>query len=130
PAEQLVPPPEFQIADDTPSRIDVPLTPPNTTPSVPDAAAASITSTHTTPPYPGLARKMGEQGTVKLRLTISAQGVVAGADVVQSSGFPDLDQTAVNWVLTNWKYKPAVRGGVAIASTALAAVVFSLKPPR
>ena len=83
----------------------------------PDTAAASIAGTHTTPPYPGIARKMGEQGTVKLRLTISPQGVVTAADVVQSSGFPDLDQTAVSWVMSHWKYKPAVQAGVAVTST-------------
>jgi protein TonB len=130
PMDQTVPMPVIDIARDTPQSIDVLPTPDRVASIAPDTAAASIASTHTTPPYPGLARKLGEQGTVKLRLTISPQGVVTAADVVQTSGFPDLDQTAVNWVLANWKYKPAVRGGVAVASTALAAVVFSLKTAR
>ena len=128
--DATVPPPTFDIAPDTapPMRGDVAQQPQQ--PAAADTAAVGVTSTHTTPPYPGLARKLGEQGTVKLRLAISPQGVVIAADVVQSSGFTDLDQTAVGWVLANWKYKPAVRGGVAVASTALAAVVFNLKTAR
>lgn len=128
PMDQSVLPPKFQIADDTLAKIDVAIAPAQpATPSVPDTAAASISGTHTTPPYPGMARKLGEQGTVKLRLTISPLGAITGADVVQSSGFDDLDRTAINWVMSHWKYKPAVRGGAAVASTALAAVVFNLK---
>jgi protein TonB len=126
PQDQAVTPPDIVIANDTPAQISLPPTQP-TAPSTPDAVASSISSTHTTPPYPGMARKLGEQGTVKLRLTISAQGVVTAADVVQSSGFADLDQTAVGWVMSHWKYKPAVQGGVAVASTTMAAVVFNLR---
>jgi protein TonB len=129
PQDQAVMPPEIVIASDTPAQISLPPTQPTqpTTPSVPDTIASSISSTHTTPPYPGMARKLGEQGTVKLRLTISPQGIITGADVVQSSGFADLDQTTVSWVMSHWKYKPAVQGGAAVTSTTLAAVVFNLK---
>jgi len=130
PQDQSVIPPDIVIANDTPATIDVAPAPTQPNPPAPDTTASSISSTHTTPPYPGMARKLGEQGTVKLRLAISAQGAITGADVVQSSGFPDLDQTAVGWVMSHWKYKPAVQGGVAVASTALAAVVFNLKNAR
>ncbi|HWA02947.1 MAG TPA: TonB family protein [Rhizomicrobium sp.] len=126
PQETAVPPPEFVI--------ETPAAPPVTMPVAPPAAAAaadtqasSIANTHTTPPYPPMARKLGAQGTVRLRLTISAQGTVTAADVVQSSGVPELDRTAVAWVIAHWKYKPAVRGGVAVASSAIAAVVFNLR---
>ena len=125
PVDEMTPP-DIVIADDA-SRPTVPQTPEHFASIAPDTAASSIASTHSTPPYPGIARKMGEQGTVKLRLAISAQGTIVGADVVQSSGFPDLDQTAVDWVVAHWKYRPAVRGGVAVASTALAAVIFNLR---
>jgi protein TonB len=130
PMDQSVPPPEFQIATDTSSQINVVKTPNQVVATAANTSALGIAGTHSTPPYPPMARKLGEQGTVKLRLTISPQGVVTAADVVQTSGFPDLDQTAVSWVLANWKYKPAVQGGVAVTSTALAAVVFNLKTAR
>ena len=76
------------------------------------------------------ASRLSQEGKVLLHLTISAEGNVAGASVTQSSGFADLDQSAVAWVLAHWKYKPAIRGGVAVASATDAAVVFSLKNAR
>lgn len=99
-------------------------------PITPDTSAAGIMNTHTTPPYPELDRRLGNQGTVKLRLAISPQGIVTSADVVQSSGFPSLDQAAVSWVLGHWKYKPAVQAGSPVASTTVAAVVFNIKNAR
>lgn len=130
-----VPPPVVEIQQDTPSAPLNPAVsdhPPVTVaqPATPDTAAAAIGSTHTTPPYPSLARKLGEQGQVQLRLTISPQGVVTAAEVVRTSGFADLDQAAVSWVLANWKYKPAMQAGSPVASTANAIVVFNLKTAR
>lgn len=131
-----IPPPRIDIAPDaspppvggeiktSPTVIAPPA------PATPDTAAAAIGGTHTTPPYPSLARKLGEQGQVQLRLTISPQGVVTAAEVVKTSGFADLDQAAVSWVLANWKYKPATQAGSPVASTANALVVFSLKTAR
>jgi outer membrane biosynthesis protein TonB len=46
---------------------------------------------------------------------------------LQSSGFPELDQAAVAWVVSHWKYKPAVQGGVTVTSQSQAAVRFDLK---
>lgn len=117
-------PPEFTIIDGPPNN------PPPTGPtshSVPDSGVVGLTSTHTTPPYPVLAIRLGEQGAVQLHVSISASGTVTGAVVTRSSGFPDLDQAAVNWVIAHWKYKPAIQGGTAVASAADAAVVFDLK---
>jgi protein TonB len=106
----------------------VPLQPqPPQNPGIPDSAVSGIMSTHTTPPYPAVDRRFGNQGTVKLRLTISPQGIVTAADIVQSSGFAGLDQAAMSWVMQHWKYKPALQGGVPVASTAVAAVVFNIR---
>jgi periplasmic protein TonB len=101
-----------------------------TQPPAPDTYAAGISGTHIIPDYPALARRLGEQGNVRLRLTISATGDVIGADIVQSSGFPDLDQTAAAWVMGHWKYKPASRGGIAVPGQTVAVVVFNLKNAR
>jgi protein TonB len=95
-----------------------------------DSAATGVLNTHTTPPYPDVARRLGEQGQVLLHLTISAQGDVTAATVTQSSGFPDLDQTAVAWVVAHWKYKPAIQNGAALASVTDAIVKFDLKNAR
>lgn len=120
-----MPPPDIQIqSEPAPNALAA-----NTAPSAPitDGAASAVGSTHTIPPYPPEARRLGQQGTVMLRLTISATGDVTAADVVQSSGYPDLDQTAAAWVMAHWKYKPAIQGGTAVESTSTAAVKFDLR---
>jgi protein TonB len=126
--------PVIDIAPDLPGPTAKPQ-PPQTQPQqvaniAPDTAAAGVMSTHTIPPYPSLAIRLQEQGNVKLSLQISAQGVVTAAQVVQSSGFPDLDQSAVSWVMGHWRYKPAMQSGQPVASTAMAVVVFNLKNAR
>jgi protein TonB len=91
-----------------------------------DRAPVGILSTHTVPPYPPIARRMGEEGKVTLRLTVSAEGRVSRADIVTSSGREELDQTAQAWIVAHWTYKPALDNGTAVASQVLAQVSFSL----
>lgn len=97
------------------------------TPPIADSGPSSVINTHTTPPYPADARNLGQQGTVTLALSIDATGAVINAQVKTSSGYPELDQTAVNWVIAHWRYKPAIQNGVAVASSTLAAVKFDLR---
>jgi protein TonB len=124
----LVPPPIFVIDDGEPrGGGTVVENPQSLQPAMPDTFVSGISGTHTIPAYPALARRLGEQGRVRLSLAISATGEVTAATVVQSSGFADLDQTAVNWVIGHWKYKPATHGGVAVPSQSLAIVVFNLQ---
>lgn len=94
--------------------------------AMPDRAATAITQTHTVPPYPTLARRLGAEGKVTLRLSVQADGSVARAEVVTSSGRQDLDQAASQWITAHWTYKPAIRDGVPAASEVLAAVQFNL----
>lgn len=120
-----VAPPDIQIQQDTPAPAITTTTAPQQ--PTPDSAVSAVGSTHSIPPYPAIAKRLGEQGTVLLRLTISPSGDVTSADIVQSSGYADLDQTAAAWVQAHWKYKPAVQGGVAVPSTTTAALKFDLK---
>jgi len=95
-------------------------------PTIPDRGAVSIAATHTVPPYPPIARRIGAEGKVTLRLTVTAEGRVNEAEVVTSSGRDDLDQTARAWIVAHWAYKPALANGVPVASKTLATVTFSL----
>jgi protein TonB len=79
-----------------------------TPPVVPDRSAVSITAARTVPPYPPIARRIGAEGKVTLRLTVSADGRVSQADIVNSSGRDDLDQTAQQWIVAHWTYRPAL----------------------
>jgi len=63
---------------------------------------------------------------VTLRLTVSAEGKVTAAEIVTSSGRDDMDQTAQQWIMAHWAYKPALDKGVPTISRTLATVVFSL----
>ena len=126
-----VEPPIFTIAHEPPPVAGDP-TPPKgppaqLAPSVPDTAALAVAGTHTTPAYPLLERRLDHQGTVTLRLAISPDGAVTGAEVVRSSGYPGLDRAAVDWVIQHWRYKPATHDGAPAASTTVAAVVFNIR---
>jgi protein TonB len=95
-----------------------------------DRAPVSVAATHTTPPYPPIARRIGAEGKVTLRLTVSTEGRVSAAEVVNTSGRDELDQAAQQWILAHWSYKPALAAGVPVASKVLATVTFSLTNER
>lgn len=133
----VVPPPIF-TTEQAPKGGGITTT---TTPSISEAgsdkpqqsvihAAVGITATHTVPPYPPIARRIGAEGKVTFRLTVSAEGRVIRAEVVTSSGRDELDQTAQTWILAHWAYKPALENGVPVASQILATVTFSLSDQR
>jgi protein TonB len=126
PMDTTVPPPDINIASSEPPPLTVAATNPATPPAA-DSGPASVSNTHTTPPYPQEARSASHQGTVLLNITVGPQGDVMNATVAQSSGFAELDQAAVTWVIGHWKYKPATQGGVPMTSTTQAAVKFDLK---
>ena len=65
------------------------------------------------PLYPLEAARRRQQGTVIVIIHVSPEGLAAGADIAQSSGYPLLDQAAREAVLT-WRFVPAVRGGIPI----------------
>lgn len=93
-------------------------------------AAAGIPSTHTVPPYPPVERRVGAEGSVTLRLTVSAEGRVTQAEIVTSSGRDELDQTARQWILAHWAYRPALENGAPVVSHVLATMTFSLASGR
>lgn len=95
-----------------------------------DLGARPIGATHTVPPYPPLAVRLGYEGTVRLRISVDEHGNVFSADVLGSSGHADLDQAAVNWVETHWRYEPAIRDGKAVKATTDAVVTFKLDQRR
>jgi protein TonB len=102
-----------------------------TNPSMPpDRPLISIASTHTVPLYPLIARRIGAEGKVTLRLTVSAEGRVTQAQIVTSSGRADMDAAAQQWILAHWLYKPALSDGVWAVSHTLASVTFSLVNER
>jgi periplasmic protein TonB len=100
------------------------VTPP---PPVIFTPARAIAATHTIPEYPPLSRRLGERGTLRLKLTLNERGAVTDAVVVNSSGFQRLDDAAVQWIKTHWRYRPALQGSRPVASTTDAIVEFRLQ---
>jgi len=78
------------------------------------------------PPYPPLARRMGEEGKVILRVSVNPQGTADSVEVRTSSGSNRLDESALKTV-RNWKFIPAKRGDVAIQSWVLVPIIFKLE---
>ena len=98
--------------------------------SYPPTGVVSLMGTHSTPPYPPLSRRLGEQGKVGLRIFIAADGHISDVQVAKSSGLERLDEAARDWVRAHWLYRPATREGKAIAAETEAVVVFNLKTAR
>jgi protein TonB len=108
----------------------VPLPPRAVTPPPPPVIftpARAIAASHTIPEYPAVSRRLREQGTLRLKLMIDERGAVTAATVVNSSGFQRLDEAAVNWIRSHWRYMPAMQGSRAVASTSEAIVEFRLQ---
>ena len=79
------------------------------------------------PRYPESARRRGIEGTVLLKMRITAQGRVEDVQVVRSAGYPELDESAMEAV-RRWRFEPARRNGAPVAEDAvLLPVVFQLQ---
>lgn len=77
------------------------------------------------PPYPSASRRLGESGTVYLRVHVGPEGQALKVELKRSSGFPRLDQSALDTV-AQWRFVPARRGSVQVASWVVVPIVFSL----
>lgn len=55
------------------------------------------------PPYPQIAQEQGQQGAVVLLLSADEAGNIVSVAVRQSSGFPILDRSAVDFVKRHWR---------------------------
>jgi protein TonB len=77
------------------------------------------------PTYPERARKRGWTGVVLLHIHVSEDGEVLEVEVAESSGYSDLDRSARRAAL-DWRYRPALRDGDAVATWLAQPVRFRL----
>lgn len=75
------------------------------------------------PSYPALARRRGEEGRVTVRADIDSDGVPRRVGVDVSSGYPALDQAAVEAV-RGWRFRNNSGGTVQVAPV----IRFELRP--
>lgn len=78
------------------------------------------------PAYPPLSRRLGEEGKVVLRVSVTPQGSADSVEIKTSSGSSRLDEAAQRTV-RNWKFIPAKRGDAAIQSWVLVPIIFKLE---
>jgi len=81
--------------------------------------------TNPKPTYPAASRRMGESGVVYLRVEVDADGQALQVEVKSSSGYPRLDRAAQEAV-SNWRFIPARRGKLAVASWVVVPINYSL----
>lgn len=91
----------------------------NQRPNVPQTAAATVALpssdadylNNPPPTYPRMSRRMGEQGTVVVRVLINVEGRAERAELRASSGYSRLDEAALETV-KRWRYVPGNRAGM------------------
>ena len=127
PPTAVAPPPQIVIAapPPPPPKVAAPVAaaPPPPPPTEPKA----IAKTHTTPPYPALSQRLGEQGTTHLKVTVGTDGKAQDVTVVTTSGSPRLDAAAMSYVKENYRWTPATQDGKPVVGTTLVDVVWDLK---
>ena len=123
PPPPFVPPPEVRIATPPPAPAVstaitnvTPVRPPAPAPPAPPREPVTVqphidTAASREPEYPPVSRRLGEQGTVLLQVLVDEKGRATEAKVVQSSGFPRLDQAAIDGVKQNYRFVPGTRDG-------------------
>jgi protein TonB len=114
PEQRAAPPVEIPRAP--PAPVAAPVTPPRS-----DAAYLN----NPRPAYPLAARRRGDQGTVLIRVLVTADGVATSVGLEKTSGHPSLDEAALAAV-KSWRFIPARQGGQAIESPYVVPVVFRL----
>jgi len=89
-------------------------------------ASIVMESKHNNPPrYPSQAFRDEKQGETILMVQVTAEGQWAGATVLQSSGWPELDEAA-QAATRKWRYLPASEDGVPVPGEIRVPVSFKL----
>ena len=77
------------------------------------------------PPYPEAKRRLEQEATLKLRLSINEHGRVVAVEPVGRAD-PDFVTAARRHIIKAWRYQPAMEGDQAIASSTVITLKFEL----
>jgi protein TonB len=80
----------------------------------------------TQPEYPPTSKRLGEQGTVVMLLTVNEEGKVIEAKIDKSSGFERLDEAALNEAKRAWRLLPGTVNGKPTSMQYRFAVTFKI----
>ena len=125
PTQPAAPPPPPQ--PQTPPVAAAPAPGPVTAPPpvVPPSFSAAYLE-NPPPRYPAMARRLGEQGRVMLRVLVSAAGLADKVELRTSSGSERLDEAAIETV-KRWRFVPARQGERSVAAWVLIPINFTLE---
>jgi protein TonB len=132
PVEQAMPQVQFDEPIAPPTEIALP--PSDTaiaaTPAESGGAPRQLRTTNRVEPtYPPTSRRMGEEGTVRLRVLVNERGRPQEVNVTNSSGFSRLDQAAIDAV-KRWRFVAATDGSGPITAWTQVAITFRLTDQR
>lgn len=127
PPQPPVPPKPAEV---TPQSEPVPSAPPPSAPlpppSQPKTVSTGVEYLHAPEPeYPPLARRMGEEGRVTLRVLVNEKGRPTQVDIQKTSGSSRLDEAARQAVLRAM-FKPHIEDGRATTVYAIVPITFHL----
>lgn len=90
------------------------------------AAQQLKTTNRVEPVYPATSRRLGEEGTTRLRVMVDESGRPRDVQVQASSGFARLDQAAIEAV-KRWRFVAATDGTRSVSSWTQVAITFKLQ---
>ncbi len=79
--------------------------------------------------YPPESKRLGEQGTCLVRITVTAQGEIRDVTLTKSAGYPRLDQACVDG-FKGARMRPAIRDGKPVTLTKEIPVKWTLNEPK
>lgn len=116
--------PEIEVPTDEPAPAAITA---QTSPSPPVGETANMkVNKRVDPVYPPASRRAGEEGTGVYRVLVDGTGHAQDVSVVKSSGFPRLDDAAMN-AIRRWVFSPAMQSGQAVQSYTKVQVQFKLE---
>lgn len=75
--------------------------------------------------YPAEAKELGHQGTTRMLVRIGISGKVKGVKIVGTSGYPQLDASAMRWI-KGCRFNPTIKDGKAVEATLYMPVEFRI----
>jgi protein TonB len=130
-SDQFLSPPKPQDAPASapiaaPEPVQERVAPPPPDPFIPAAVNADYLN-HPDPDYPSVARSRHWEGEVLLKVLVREDGVSGAVEVQRSSGHEALDEAATEAV-RGWRFVPAKRGDMTVASWVTIPISFRLSP--
>ena len=128
--EPPVTPPVVNVAPDAdpirvPPIVDaLPLEPSAGSPPIIEATSIAV-KRRIDPLYPPSARRLDQEGTVRVRILVDERGRASDVQVARSSGYDILDEAAVSAV-RRWQFVPATENSRAVSAWTEVSVIFRL----